>query len=247
MGYELMPVSLKDQVALVIGASSGIGRETAILLARDGALVMASARRIERLRELKNALAAEGHRAEIHAADARDAAAMAELAEATRQKLGPIDILVYATGTNTPDRAFRRLQPPIWDELIHTNLDGAFYAAHAVLPAMRERGRGHLVFIGSISGNAPDASGAAYQASKRGLIGLAQAIRLEERENGIRTTVVNPGLVDTELMEKRPVKPTAEQMAVALLPEHVAEAVLACVKLPPRAVIPELTIVPSVM
>ncbi|MGA2116191.1 MAG: SDR family NAD(P)-dependent oxidoreductase [Bryobacteraceae bacterium] len=242
-----MPISLKDQVALIIGASSGIGRATAVLLARDGARVMASARRVERLRELQQSLATEGHTAEIHAADARDAAAMAELAETTRQKLGPIDILVYATGTNTPDRAMNRLQPPIWDELIHTNLDGAFYAAHAVITGMRERGRGHLVFISSISGRAPDASGAAYQASKHGLIGLAHAIRLEERENGIRTTVVNPGLVDTELMEKRPVKPTAEQMAVALLPEHVAEAVLACLKLPPRAVIPELTIVPSAM
>lgn len=242
-----MPVSLKNQVALVIGASSGIGRATAIQLARDGALVMASARRIERLRELQDALAAEGFRVEVHAADARDAAAMEELAEATRRTLGPIDILVYATGTNTPDRAFRRLRPPIWDELIRTNLDGAYYAAYAVLPAMRERGRGHLVFISSISGQAPDVSGAAYQASKRGMIGLAHAIRLEEKENGIRTTVVCPGLVDTELLEKRPFKTSAEQLAVALLPEHVAEAVLACLKLPPRAVIPELTIVPSVM
>jgi NADP-dependent 3-hydroxy acid dehydrogenase YdfG len=242
-----MPVSLKNQVALVIGASSGIGRATAIQLARDGALVMASARRIERLRELRDALAAEGFRVEVHAADARDAAAMEELAEATRRTLGPIDILVYATGTNTPDRAFRRLRPPIWDELIHTNLDGAYYAAYAVLPAMRERGRGHLVFISSISGQAPDVSGAAYQASKRGMIGLAHAIRLEEKENGIRTTVVCPGLVDTELLEKRPFKTSAEQLAVALLPEHVAEAVLACLKLPPRAVIPELTIVPSAL
>jgi len=242
-----MPISLKDQVALIVGASSGIGRATAVLLARDGARVMASARRAERLQELKDSLAAEGHAVEIHAADARDAAAMAELAAATRQKLGPIDILVYATGTNTPDRSMKRLRPPIWDELIRTNLDGAFYAAHAVIEGMRERGGGHLVFISSISGRAPDASGPAYQASKHGLIGLAHAIRLEEKENGIRTTVVNPGLVDTELMEKRPVKPTAEQLAVALLPEHVAEAVLACLKLPPRAVIPELTIVPSAM
>ncbi|MGP8243722.1 MAG: SDR family oxidoreductase [Bryobacteraceae bacterium] len=238
---------MKNQVALVIGASSGIGRETAILLARDGALVMASARRTERLRELKDALAAEGLTVEIHAADARDPAAMAELAEATRRKLGPIDILVYASGTNTPDRAFRRLRPPIWDELIHTNLDGAYYAAHAVVPAMRERGRGHLVFISSISGQTPDVSGAAYQASKRGLIGMSHAIRLEEKENGIRTTVINPGLVDTELLDKRPVKTSADQLAVALLPQHVAEAVLACVKLPPRAVIPELTIMPSAM
>ena len=77
------------------------------------------------------------------------------------------------------------------------------------------------------------------------MIGLAHAIRVEEREHGIRTTVINPGLVDTEILEKRPVKPAPELLAQALLPEHVAEAVLACAVLPPRAVISELTIVPT--
>jgi NADP-dependent 3-hydroxy acid dehydrogenase YdfG len=242
-----MPVSLKNQVALVIGASSGIGRATAVGLAREGARVMASARRAERLRELKDELTAEGLTVEVHAADAQNVTAMEELAEAARQKLGPVDILVYATGTNTPDRSLRRLRPPIWDELIHTNLDGAYYATQAVLPAMRERRRGHLMFIASISGQAPDASGAAYQASKRGMVGLAHAIRLEEKENGIRTTVVCPGLVITELLDKRPFKTPAEQVAVALQAEDVAEVILACLKLPPRAVIPELNIVPTVL
>ena len=112
---------------------------------------------------------------------------------------------------------------------------------------MREARFGHIIYISSISGHTPDVSGAAYQASKRGMIGLSHAVRLEEKENGIRTTVVNPGLVDTEILEKRPVKPPAEMLAQALLPEHVAEAVMACAKMPPRAVIPELTIVPSAL
>jgi NADP-dependent 3-hydroxy acid dehydrogenase YdfG len=237
-----MPISLKDKVALVIGASSGIGRHCAMQLAADGAKVMASARREERLLELKRECGAE-----IFAADATDAAQMSQLAEETARRLGPIDIMIYATGTNSPDRYLPRLTPPVWRELVSTNLDGAYFAAHAVLPAMRARKQGHLILISSISGHTPDASGAAYQASKRGIIGLSHAIRYEEKENGIRTTVVNPGLVDTEILKKRPVKPTPEQLAIALLPEHVAEAVLACAKLPPRAVIPEITIVPSAM
>jgi NADP-dependent 3-hydroxy acid dehydrogenase YdfG len=203
---------------------------------------MASARREERLQELKRESGVE-----TFAANATDAEQMNRLAEETTRLLGRIDIMIYATGTNTPDRYLPRLTPTVWDELISTNLDGAYYAAQAVLPAMRARKDGHLLFISSISGFMPDASGAAYQASKRGLIGLAHAIRYEEKENGIRTTVVNPGLIDTEILLKRPVKPSAEQLAVALLPEHVAEAVLACVKLPPRAVIPELTVMPSAM
>ena len=242
-----MPTSLKDQVALVVGASSGIGRATALLLAREGAKVMASARRQDRLDALKSEAAAEGLTIETYAADAKSHADLDRLAAATRDALGAVDIMVFAAGTNTPDRAMSRLRPEIWRDLLETNLDAAYYASQAVLPAMRDRRRGHLVFISSVSGQTPDVSGAAYQASKRGLIGLSHAIRLEEKENGIRTTVINPGLVDTEILAKRPVRPTAEQLAVALLPEHVAEAVLACVKLPARAVITELTVMPSAM
>ncbi|HEY9141334.1 MAG TPA: SDR family oxidoreductase [Bryobacteraceae bacterium] len=238
-----MPVSLKNQVALVVGASSGIGRAIAAALARSGARVMASARREDRLLALKAELA--GHTLEICRADATKVPDVERLVTETRRVLGPIAIMVYATGTNTPDRALVRLRPAIWDELISTNLNGAYYVTQAVLPAMREARAGHLIYIASISGHTPDISGAAYQASKRGMIGMAHAIREEEHEHGIRTTVINPGLVDTEILEKRPVKPAPELLAQALLPEHVAEAVLACAVLPPRAVISELTIVPT--
>ena len=242
-----MPVSLKDQVVLVVGASSGIGRATAVMMAREGAKVMASARRQDRLEQWKREMAAEGHTVETFVADACDAAQMDRLAEATRAKFGPVQILVYAPGTNTPDRSLRRLRPAIWDELISTNLNGAYYATQAVLPAMRQARFGHLIYISSISGHTPDVSGAAYQASKRGMIGLSHAVRLEEKENGIRTTVIDPGLVDTEILEKRPVKPPAEMLAQALLPEHVAEAVMICAKMPPRAIVSEMTIVPSAL
>jgi NADP-dependent 3-hydroxy acid dehydrogenase YdfG len=242
-----MPVSLQNQVALVVGASSGIGRATAVLLAREGTKVMASARRQHRLEALQAELAGEGRPIEIFAADAADLAQMERLAEATAQKVGAVDILVYATGTNTPDRALARLRPPIWHELLGTNLNGAYYLTHALLPAMRERRSGHLIYVSSISGHTPDVSGAAYQASKRGMIGLAHAIRVEERQNGIRTCVICPGLVDTELLEKRPVRPDRETLDKALRAEDVAEAIVAIAKLPPRAVVPEMTIMPTVL
>jgi len=240
-----MPVSLKDRVALVVGASSGIGRACAAMFAAEGAKVMASARREDRLRALKSDLA--GHTVEICAADATRAQDMERLAAGTNRLLGPVNILVYTTGTNTPDRSMKRLRPEIWDEMVATNLTGAYYITQAVLPAMREARDGHLIYISSISGHTPDVSGAAYQAAKRGLIGLTHAIRVEERENHIRTTVINPGLVDTELILKRPVKTPDDVVAQALLPEHVAEVVLSCAKLPPRAVITELSVVPTTL
>jgi serine 3-dehydrogenase (NADP+) len=226
---------------LIIGASSGIGRETAILFARAGAKVIASARREHRLEELRSQLAGEGHEIRIYPADASDPAAMNGLAEFA----GPIDTLVYATGTNTPDRLLPRLTPAIWDMMIGVNLSGAYYATQAVLPGMRERKSGLIVYISSKSAVTPDESGAAYQAAKRGLAGLSGAVRFEEKQNGIRTCVVCPGFTDTEIMEKRLVKPTLEMRAKALRPEDVAEVVLAVAQLPARTWVPEVHIFPA--
>ena len=240
-----MPVSLKGQSALVVGASSGIGRETAILLAREGVRVMAAARRLDRLEQLRAQLAQEGHTVEIAAADAAGVQQMNALAARALKVFGKLDILVYSTGTNTPDRSMKRLTPALWDELISVNLNGAYYITAAVLPAMRAARSGHLIYISSISGLVPDVSGAAYQAAKRGMVGLAHAIRVEEKENGIRTCAVCPGLVDTEILAKRPVKTPDEIVAKALQPEDVAEVVLSIAKLPPRAAVPEIQLLPT--
>jgi len=236
-------VSISNQTALVVGASSGIGRETAILLAREGCRVMASARREDRLKSLQDSLAEQGHPIEIFTADASKAADMHALAERT----GPVDILVYATGTNIPGRAMARLTDDVWDMMLATNLNGAYYITGALLPSMRERRAGHLIYIASISGLLADVSGAAYQASKRGMLALAHATRVEERQNGIRTCVICPGLVDTEILDRREVKPSAEMLSKALRAEDVAEAVLFAAKLPPRVAIPEMQILPTVL
>ena len=236
---------MQNQVALVVGASSGIGRATAVLLARAGARVMASARREERLKQLQSEMSGEGKTVEIYPADASKPAEMEKLVQETRRRLGEIDLLVYSTGTNTPDRSMKRLTPAIWDKLISVNLNGAYYVTHAVLPGMRERGAGHLIYISSISGMVPDVSGAAYQASKRGMLGLAHAIRVEEKERGIRTCVICPGLVDTEILALRPTKTPAEMVAKALQAEDVAQAVMAVAQLPPRATVPEMQLLPT--
>jgi serine 3-dehydrogenase (NADP+) len=235
-----MSVSLKDQSVLILGASSGIGRAAALMFANEGARVLASARRQDRLEQLR---AESGGRIAIHAADAGDADQVTALVAAA----GKVDVMVYATGTNTPDRALTRLTDPIWHELIQVNLNGAWYITRALLPAMRAAKHGHLIYVSSISGRTPDVSGAAYQASKRGMLGLAHAVRMEEKQHQIRTCVICPGLVDTELIEKRPVKPTAETLAQALKPEDVAEAILFVAKLPERAAVPEMELMPTTL
>ena len=224
---------------LVVGASSGIGRATALLFAREGSQVMAAARREDLLVKLREEGA--GHGLAIAVADVSDVRQMEKLAEAA----GSIDVMVYAAGTNTTDRAMKNLSIESWQTTLDVNLNGAYYITRAVLPGMRERGSGHLMYVSSIGGIYPDASGAAYQASKRGLIALAHATRIEEKENGIRTCVICPGFTDTALIEKRPVKPTPEMLKHALQPEDIAEAILAVAKLSARAAIPEIQIVPA--
>jgi serine 3-dehydrogenase len=242
-----MAASLQDRVVVVIGASSGIGRETAILFAREGARVMASARREDRLRDLALELASAGSAITIHPADVTKIDDMDELARVSREKLGEIDALVFVTGDNTPDRSLKRLTPAIWDAMVSVNLNGAYYATQAVLPAMRERRSGHLIYVSSVSALVPDPSGAAYQAAKRGVLGLAHAIRFEEKENGIRTSVICPGLVETEILVKRPVQPTPELLAKALQPMDVAEAIVGVAKMPPRATVTELHLWPTLL
>ena len=240
-----MPVSLRDKVVLVMGASSGIGRACAVLFAREGARVMAAARREQRLTDLRDELRNSGYSIEIQVCDAAKAEEAERLGQTTREKLGKVDFLVYVSGTNVPNRALSRLDVATWDKMVNVNLNGAYYATRAVLPAMREARSGYLIYVSSISGLMPDVSGAAYQAAKRGVLGLAHAVRVEEKENGIRTCVVCPGLVDTEILENRPVKPTADVMRHALQAEDVAEAILAVAKLPERAVVPEMQILPT--
>ena len=222
-----------------------MGRASAVLFARAGAKVFATARRTDRLEELTQQLAGEGFAIGTFSADASVVAEAQAMVDAARKFMGGIDVLVHSTGTNTPDRNLKRLNIDIWNHMIGVNLNAAYYVTQAVLPAMREAKKGHLIYVSSVSGKYPDVSGASYQAAKRGLVGFTHAIRIEEKENEIRTCVVCPGLIDTELMEKRPVKPPAEQLARALKAEDVAEIIFDIAKLPAHVTIPEIDIVPT--
>ena len=237
-----MSDALKDQVAVIVGASSGIGRETALGFACAGATIVLAARREDRLHDLAEEI---GGGAMVCPMDVEDTASVGVSVNAIVERLGRIDVLVYAAGTNIPDRALDALTPETWDMMLATNLSGAFHCTQAVLPTMRGQGGGLIIYVSSVAVQLPDASGVSYQAAKHGLVGLAHGTFQEEQDSGIRTTVIFPGLTDTPLVLKRPMPTPPEVMAHALQPEDVAAACLFAASLPARARVPELMMMPS--
>lgn len=240
-----MSESLAGQTAVIVGASSGMGRATASLLARSGANVVLAARREAKLNELKQELADHSAAVVVRRTDSTSRTDVEALIQAAVEGFGRIDLLAYCTGTNIPGRSLEVLSPETWETMLATNLTGAFLCTKAVVPIMREQKGGLIVYLSSAAVQMPDVSGVAYQASKHGLAGLAYGTRVEEKANGIRTTVIYPGLCDTEILEQRPTPTPREVLDQALDPTDVAEAVLFVARLHPRAVVSEMVLLPS--
>lgn len=232
--------TLSGKTVVVIGASSGIGLATANLLADAGATVHAAARRKDAIEA-----GAGGRAVTAHELDISDEAAVRHTLEGIGDADG-IDVLVVAAGMNFPERRLEQLTGESWDAMISVNLSGAFYAVRASLPYLRASG-GLAVLVSSVSGSWPDASGPAYQASKAGMTELAHAAGFEEHQNGVRFTAILPGIVDTAILDNRPEPPPKEVRDASLQPEDVAQACLFLATLPPRAYVPELTMVPTMI
>jgi serine 3-dehydrogenase (NADP+) len=235
------PRPLTEQAAIVVGATSGMGRAIALTLAEAGMQVLAAGRRADRLQSLTT----QQPRITPCAADVTQADDVTRLIDTAWDLHGRINLFVYATGQNIPDRALDALSPTRWDELLAANLTGAFLCTKAVVPKLRTQGGGLIVYLSSAAVQRPDVSGVAYQATKHGLVGLAHGVRVEEREHGVRTTVLFPGLCDTDILKQRPTPTPTEVLQQALQPEDVAAAVLFLASLPPRALVPELPLVPA--
>lgn len=234
----------RTKVALVFGASSGIGRATAVALAQIGMAVGVASRSGEAL---------EAVAAEIRKASGRvepivsDVSKRADVDAAVRRIVGlwnGLDVVVNSAGINIKARRLEVLSQADWSQLIAINLCGAFHTTQAVLGEMRARGGGLIVQISSVSGRWGDGSGAAYQASKHGVVGLCQATMFEERLNGIRVSAILPGLVDTPLVRRRPTPLPQEVLDQAMRPEDVAAACVFLAHLPARSYIPEIIMMP---
>jgi NAD(P)-dependent dehydrogenase (short-subunit alcohol dehydrogenase family) len=191
----------EPKVAIVTGASRGIGRATAIALARRGVSVALAARSAEALADVDREIRRLGGRALPVPTDVSDDAAVGTLVRDTSRALGPVDLLVNNAGV-VERRPLVDTDPEIWERILGVNLTGAFLCTRAVLPSMLERGRGRIVNVSSISGKVGTPLLAAYCASKWGLLGLALASAEELKPKGIQVFSVCPGSVNTEMLSK---------------------------------------------
>lgn len=240
-----MQQQLNGRRILVAGASSGMGRAVAVDAAAAGARVVAFARRADALAEVADEIKAAGGEAVTVVGDATDPQAAEAAVGAAVERFGGLDIGVNSVGVNISKRALSELTREGWRELMTTNLDAAFTLTQAMLPALRADGGGLLLHISSVAAKRPDASGVGYQASKAGVSALAHATMEEERANGVRVSVIYPGLTHTDLVYKRPTPPSEEDLARALKPADVAQMCLAVMAMPEHAHVPEVVLVPS--
>ena len=233
---------MKGKVAVVVGASSGMGKEIARTFAEEGAQVVLASRGETELHALKSEIEGDCF---VCPTNARNVSAVNHLIRSTLDIYERIDVFVYATGTNILDRSLEDLGHDTWEMMMSTNATGAFNCTKAVLPTMQEPRSGLIIYISSSCVQTPDVSGVSYQASKHALSGLAHGTFVEQKEHGIRTTIVYPGLTDTPLVLKRPVPTPSEVLEKALQPQDVADACLYVATAPDRARIAELVLQPA--
>lgn len=239
-----MTGQLAGKTAVVTGGGTGIGGAIAQTLAREGAHVAISGRREEVLRQAAEAWTGEPKML-YHACDVAERESVTRFFAWAKEQLGPIDILVNAAGLNIKTRSMAAMTPDQWDHVMQVNSTGVYNCMYAVLPAMRERRDGLIVNISSTSGlRAAPLGGVAYNASKFAVRALGIGVGGEVAPEGVRVTNIYPGEVNTPILENRPQPVSEERKAKMLLPQDVADMVLAVALLPPRAHVPELTIKP---
>jgi 3-oxoacyl-[acyl-carrier protein] reductase len=233
---------MTDSIALVTGATEGIGRATALALGRAGYAVAVTARTAATVAALTDELGRMGVRAAGRAADVGDPEAVAALIHAVTAALGPIDTLINNAGILIA-KPFLDTEAEEWDATFRTNVRGVYLVTRAVLPGMIAAGRGDIVNVASLAARSGVAGAAAYSASKHAVLGLSRSLMLELRRQGIRVIAVCPGSVDTPLLrEQHHFQPKFDRI---LQPEDVATAVVDALRLPRRAMLSELDLRPS--
>jgi 3-oxoacyl-[acyl-carrier protein] reductase len=194
---------VEGRVALVTGASQGIGRTCALLLARSGAQVALAARNQEKLAATKAEIAAAGGQAEAFKLDVANEDEVKAAFKAVLAKFGKLDILVNNAGI-TRDQLVLRMKRADWDAVLATNLTGAYLCTQQALGAMLKQRYGRIINITSIFGQIGQAGQANYSASKAGLIGLTKAVAREVGSRSITCNAVAPGWIDTEMTKGLP-------------------------------------------
>lgn len=242
---------LQDRVAVVTGASSGIGAATARALADGGARVVLAARRADRINDLAADITGRGHSAVAVQADVTDRASVNTLFTSAIDAYGQVDILVNNAGV-MPLSPMRDGRVEDWDWMIDVNVRGLLYCVAAALPGMLERKDGHIINVSSLASRRPLPSGVVYAATKFAVRCISDGLRLElSATDHIRVTDIEPGVVATELMDHIPDPTTKERFATnwaekqSLQSEDVARAVVYAASQPDHVNVNEILVRPT--
>jgi NADP-dependent 3-hydroxy acid dehydrogenase YdfG len=193
-----MSENIEGKVVVITGGSSGLGEATARLLSAQGATVVLGARRVERLRSLADELTGRGGKALAVATDVTDRGQVKGLVDAAVEAYGRIDVMINNAGL-MPQAPLERLKVDEWDRMIDVNIKGVLYGIAAALPHMRRRKAGHIVNVSSVAGHKVGPGFTVYAATKHAVRALSEGLRQEMKPYNIRTTVISPGAVATEL------------------------------------------------
>jgi NADP-dependent 3-hydroxy acid dehydrogenase YdfG len=193
-----MSHNIEGKVVVITGASSGLGAATARLLSAEGATVVLGARRLDRLKSLADELTQSGGQALAAATDVTHCDQVKRLVDAAVQTYGRIDVMLNNAGL-MPHSPLERLKIDDWDRTIDVNIKGVLYGIAAALPYMREQKAGHIINVSSVAGHKVGPGSAVYAATKHAVLALSEGLRQEVKPYNIRTTVISPGAVATEL------------------------------------------------
>jgi 3-oxoacyl-[acyl-carrier protein] reductase len=231
---------LSGQVAVVTGASRGMGAAIARRLATMGATLIASARNPEALSQTAQSIRENGGECEAVPCDVTNLAQVEALGRAVEKKYGRADILVNNAGLGNFQRKLHELPPDEWDLIFNTNLRGPFYLMRTFVPLMIRGNSGHIINISSLAGKNALPNGAAYAASKWGLNGLSASVAEELRAYNIRVSVISPGSTATEFGDH-----SAKNESKMLTPGDIAHAVAMIVTQSPQSFVSEISIRPT--
>lgn len=189
---------IAGKVVVITGASSGLGEATARHLSAQGASVVLGARRVDRIQALAAELTGTGGKAIAIATDVTDYDQVKRLVDAAVQAYGRVDVMINNAGL-MPHSPLERLKIDDWDRTIDVNIKGVLYGIAAALPYMKQQKSGHIINVSSVAGHKVTPGGAVYAATKHAVRALSEGLRLEVKPYNIRTTVISPGAVATEL------------------------------------------------
>lgn len=232
-------MELKGSVAIVTGASKGIGRAIALMLARHGVRVVLAARNSEMLVSLHSEINAAGGSSFVIATDVTSEHSVQNLILETQKKFGAIDILINNAGVGVFSNVVD-MNVGDYEMMMNVNLKGVFLCSRGVLPQMMKQKHGEIINIASLAGKNSFAGGSVYSATKWGLIGFARSLMLEVREHNIRVVTISPGSVNTSFADKEQDQPDVIQ------PDDVAETVLFALTMPNRVNVSEIDVRPTV-